>query len=75
MRRGGMLLLLVLAGCKVVTPPTPPAPPPLSPAIPTAAVPTAVYYSYPSTYGVMLCINVDPTNGVNYLCYYPPAVQ
>jgi hypothetical protein len=78
--RWALIPALLLAGC---TPPAPVTPPPaltaptitgvyaapVAPAPPAAAVPTAVYYGYPSTYGVMLCLVVkDP----NLLCWYPP---
>ena len=68
----GMLPLL-LAGCKAAVAPTPPLAPavsPLDPPVPAAAVPTALYSSYPNTYGVMLCIEPGADD---LLCWYPPA--
>ncbi len=73
-------IALVAAGCARPIPVPPPsvlvAPTitgvysaPLAPRAPAAAVPMAIYYGYPDSYGVMLCMTVhDP----EMLCWYPP---
>lgn len=78
MKRWIPIVALALTGCPAPSPAPPPAltapsiigvyTPPV--AAPMAAVPTAIYYGYPSTYGVMLCLSLD---SANMLCWYPPA--
>jgi len=74
-----LILGLLILGCAPPHPAPPGAPtapaltvtyaPPVQFAIPAAAIPSAVYYGFPDSYGVMLCIDID---GTNFLCWPPP---